>query len=498
MRVSSVWWRTRGTGCLVAVLAALAGGNGSLMTAVAAAQDIGPLMLPPPEAKSLESWSYALALGASSWGSPAVIMHGLRYNDAVGPRPKAEPNALWRMADISTPELSRQAGYVTPNVNTVYGFGFLDLGRQPIVMTLPDSKGRYYMVEIVDMWTNAFAYPAGVDAGYKGGTFALVGPNWKGELPAGVRRIDAPTRWVLIQPRVHLKDEIDLPGARAVLEEIQVQSLAQYLGRPALAGPAYSYRVPDRKDPSQPVSAMDFKDPLQFWEILSEVMNENPPPRDEVAALLPMFRPLGLELGKTWDRTRVHPLVLEAMKRAAADIGPTLNTLPAGEFVNGWFLPPPTLGNFGTDYRIRAITARIGLTANTPREAIYFMGKLDQDFRLFTGARRYTLTFDKPPPYIAPAFWSLTMYDSTNNYTVPNPIGRYSLGSDDPLKVDADGSMTIYLQRESPGKEREPNWLPTPSGPFYIILRAYAPGQAMIEALEDPKAYSPPVVKAVR
>ena len=117
------------------------------------------------------------------------------------------------MANISTPELAEQAGYVTPNVNTVYGFGFLDLGPQPVIMTLPDSRGRYYMVEVVDMWTNAFAYPAGVDHGYGGGTVAMVGPGWKGNLPPGLRRIDATTRWVLIQPRVHLKDQADLPGA---------------------------------------------------------------------------------------------------------------------------------------------------------------------------------------------------------------------------------------------------------------------------------------------
>ena len=158
-------------------------------------------------------------------------------------------------------------------------------------------------------------------------------------------------------------------------------------------------RVPAVKDARQPVSALDFKDPLQFWDILSETMNENPPPSDQATGLVPMFQPLGLELGKIWDRTKVHPLVLKAMKRAAEDIGPLLNNLPTGEFVNGWFMPPATLGNFGTDFRTRAITARIGLTANTPREAVYFLAKVDQDFGLFTGANRYTLTFPETPPY---------------------------------------------------------------------------------------------------
>jgi hypothetical protein len=313
---------------VVALALAVRPAGGGERAADARASNGGLVGLPTANARALETWSYALALDAATWGSPAVIMHALRSNDALGPRPKASPNALWRMANVSTPELSEQAGYVTPNVNTVYGFGFLDLGPEPVVMTLPDSRGRYYMVEVVDMWTNAFAYPAGVDGGYGGGTFAMVGPGWKGDLPDGMRRINAPTRWVLIQPRVHLKNQADLPGARAVLEGITVRGLGEYLGRPASPPQAYAYVSPALKDPRQPVSAMDFADPLQFWEILSEVMNENPPPADQASALVPMYRPLGLELGRKWDRTKVHPIVLRSMRRAAEEVGPMLNTSP--------------------------------------------------------------------------------------------------------------------------------------------------------------------------
>ena len=137
----------------------------------------------PDQAKAFEDWTYAVALDAANWGSPAVIMYNLRANDAVGPKPKAAPNSIWRMTDISTPELSVEAGYVTPNVNVIYGFGFLDLGPEPIILTVPDSKGRYYLVEIVDMYSNAFAYAGGTATGYKGGKFALVGPGFKGNFP---------------------------------------------------------------------------------------------------------------------------------------------------------------------------------------------------------------------------------------------------------------------------------------------------------------------------
>ena len=280
----------------------------------------------PDQAKALEDWTYAVALDAANWGSPAVIMYNLRANDAVGPKPKAAPNTIWRMEDISTPKLSVEAGYVTPNVNVIYGFGFLDLGPEPIVLTVPNSKGRYYMVEIVDMYTNAFAYAGGMATGYKGGKFALVGPGFKGTLPAGVQRIDCPTRWTLIQPRVHVINPADLPAAKKVMQEITVQGLGKFTGKLALApaAPVYSYAVPKVTDAKQPASAMNFADPLQFWEILSDVINENPPPQDQVTAVLPNFEPLGIKLGKRWDRASLDPIVVKAMERAAKDIGPNV------------------------------------------------------------------------------------------------------------------------------------------------------------------------------
>src|SRR6185503_10280960 len=168
----------------------------------------------PAQSKALEDWTYALAANAVTWGSPLVIMYALRDHDATGPKVKAAPNTLWRMENAATPKLAQEAGYVCPNSSVIYGFGLLDLRQEPVVLNLPDSQGRYYMVETVDMWTNAFAYPAGMEAGYKGGKVAYVGPNWKGELPAGVKRVDSPTPWILIQPRVHLPNQGELEAAR--------------------------------------------------------------------------------------------------------------------------------------------------------------------------------------------------------------------------------------------------------------------------------------------
>jgi len=455
----------------------------------------------PMQQKALNLWASSLALQAASWGAPLVTMYALRHHDALGPAPKAAPNSIWRMEDISTPTLSKEAGYVTPNVNTVYGFGFMDLRSEPIIVEAPDSNNLYYMIEIVDMWTNAFAYIGGKTTGYKGGKFALVGPGWTGELPPDVKRIDSPTPWVLLQPRVHIYHDgkIDLSQARKVLEGIKTTGLAAFTGKSAPAAPNYNYLAPMPVNPNLPVSALQFQDPLQFWDILVAAMNENPPPKDQITALIPMFKPLGIELNKPWDRSKLAPEVLAAMKIAAQQIGTLLSNQPIGTIYNGAFLPPPSIGNFGTDYRTRAVVGRIGLTANTPSEAIYWMYPMDVEGNMLVGSKKYTMTFKSEIPYYDPGFWSITLYDAINNYTVPNPLNRFMLGSDTPqLKKNADGSFTIYIQHDSPGKDKESNWLPAPIGPFYLIPRAYAPKPEIIDVLTDSKSWPVPSVVAIK
>ena len=463
-----------------------------------APQKVGP-QLPPAQAAALDKNTYALALQAAVWGSPAVIMYAMRDHNAFGPKAKAAPNTLWRMENTSTPELAMKSGYVLPNLSVIYGFGFLDLRKEPVVLSMPDSKGLYYLIETVDMWTNAFAYPAGIEAGYKGGKVAYVAPGWKGDLPADVKRIDCPTPWVLIQPRVHLPNESGLEAARKVLSEIKTQGLAEYMGNPASPAPKYDYETPNFVNAKLPVSCLDFKDPLQFWDILSAVINENPPPADEISALLPMFQSLGIELGKKWDRTKVNPIVLKAMAKAAQDWPEMYAQLPIGRLTNGWYIPPAGMGVYGKNYELRSFVARNGLTANTPKEAVYFMGRIDNKGQPITGKNNYTMTFKETPPFHEPAFWALRMFDATNFYPVPNPINRYVLGSDYPdMKKNDDGSVTIYLQNKSPGKDKEANWLPTPAGPFLLILGTYAPGDAIIQSLTDPNAYVPPPAVLVK
>jgi hypothetical protein len=446
------------------------------------------------------SWVASLALQAATYAMPIVAMYNLRDSTCVGPHAKVPPNEIWRIENIASPEIAEQAGYVTPNVNVIYGFGFMDLGQQPIILDAPDSQGRYYMVEICDMWANAFAYVGGMATGYHGGTFALVGPGWQGKLPAGVRRIDCLTRWVELQPRVHVKNAPDLPAAQKVLHAITVKGLAQYNGSPAPAAVAYNYASP-KLNPKVASSQMQFLDPLQFWEIFAAAMNENPPPRNEIQTVLPQFRYLGIELGQPWKREGINPLILEGMKSAAEQIASMMMPLlpVLGVTANGWNIPPANLGMPGADYPGRAVVAMFGLTSNTPEEAIYYTSVTDGSGQKLTGTKLYTLTIKEPMPYIkavAPGFWSVTAYDSATGYTIPNVIDRYALGSDDQLKRNADGSFTLYLQRDNPGANREANWLPLSSGPFYLIIRVYAPIPEVADALKNPATFPgpPPII----
>lgn len=455
----------------------------------------------PSETKAMKEWSYSLALQAATWGGPLVTMYALRHNDAIGPKARAAPNSIWRMENLSTPALSQEAGYVTPNVNVIYGFGFMDLRQEPIVIEAPNSEGRYYMVEVVDMWTNAFAYIGGKSTGYGGGKFALVGPDWEGDLPDGITRIDCPTPWVLVQPRVHIyvDGKIDLPGASKILNAIEPIGLSKFTGKPAPTAPHYNYPAPEPVSPNLPVSDLHYKDPLQFWTLLMEAMNENPPPEDQITALLPLFQKLGIKLGKRWDRSKLAPEVLEAMSEAAEKIGHMLANLPFATLYRGAFLPPSSIGNYGTDYATRAVVARVGLTANTPYEAIYWMYMMDENSAQLTGESRYSMTFKEALPCEPSGFWSITMYDVANNYTVPNPINRYMLGSDSPQIVkNSDGSFTIYIQQDRPSKEKEPNWLPAPKGPFYLIMRAYAPTPTAIDVLAHPDSWPFPAALPIK
>jgi hypothetical protein len=280
-----------------------------------------------------------------------------------------------------------------------------------------------------------------------------------------------------------------------------VQGLAEYEGLPAPAPLTYNYEVPKLK-PGIASSEVRFVDPLQFWTLFAAAMNENPPPDDQIKGFLPNLKHLGIELGRPWDPKKVDPLILEEMKSAAEGIGPLMdgNAYLIGPNGNGWIATPYNFGNPGADYLTRAVNSVLGETANVSSEAFYILGGVDGKGEPLTGQKKYTMTIPASMPYnkvIPPGFWSVTMYNGKTKYTVENPINRYQLGSGNALKTNADGSITIYLQSTSPGADKESNWLPSPGdgGPFYLLLRNYAPTAEADAALQNPTnmKFMPPI-----
>ena len=457
--------------------------------------------LPPLDAKgeaALHDYAYSLALQAALWGIAPTTFYAWRYNDALKTDAHAAPGDIWRMSDISTPELSEKAGYVTPNVNTVYGFGFMDLGSEPTILTVPNSHGRYYMVEILDAYTNAFAYAGGVATGYDGGTFALDWPELEGRL-AGRRpaHLFADAMGRAAAPRAH--QEPRRPDRRERRAGGDHHAAAVEISGNAGAAPPPNTTTrlqisPIRSCPSAPISTRTRCSSGTSCPTRSTRTRRRNPRSKRCC-------PCSRRLASNWARSgiapRCIPVVLAAMKEAAANIGmKTLVDIPPGKIRNGWVWMWPSTGQFPHRLFHPGADRPLG-----PEREYAGRSRL---YRRLAGQREQAADGGKeiygdhePPPFKEPAFWSATMYDYDNNYTIENPINRYSLGSDDPLKLNADGTVTLYLQSTSPGHDKEANWLPTPaSGRWYINLRAYAPGQRTIESAFDSNVYAPgPIVE---
>lgn len=365
---------------------------------------------------------------------------------------------------------------VTPNNDTLYSTTFADLRTEPLVITVPPTGERYFSIQLVDFATDNFAYIGTRETGTEGGTFVLVGPNYKGSLSgAGCDRvIVAPSQFVALATRTAIDGPEDVAGAAEVQDGLRLTPLSARLGT---ATPA---PVPEIDFPPFDVEAVKT---IAFFDYLDTILDWHTPRLDE-RGILEKLRRIGVLGGgvDAFDADALSPEVQAALQAGIdagrAEVEALGNQL--GERINGWEYTPP-MGNFGTDYLFRAAVAWKFLYTHSPEEALYPIANVDSDGEALTGAADYVLRF--APGGLPPVdgFWSLTMYDSETRLLVHNEINRYSIGDRTAtLKPDADGGLTIRIQHESPGAEKEGNWLPTPEGRFYVILRAYVPQAAML------------------
>ncbi len=439
---------------------------------------------------------YTIAVQAYIYGFAAIEMERTRriLTNTSEPTPSQAP--MNQIAHLDRLITAKDRDVVTPNNDTPYSVMFLDLSAEPILLHIPNYGDRYFTFPFMDAYTEQFCAigqrehgPQGqnVIRAPEGGDFAIVGPGWQGELPTGVIRIDAPTNIVWIIHRPLLDGPTDLPILMALKREITLKPLSSY---------GQDYTPPKGQVTQVDPDVAKLGTPLQglkFFEVFGDILCKNPMPTDE-AGLAALFSRIGLSNEKGFESSALDTEALEALEKATEDakeiIFANLNAL--GRMVNNWNYTLGKFGLFQRDYLLRAVSAQKGLGVLVPEEAIYPIGNIDDHNELLNGSQRYELTF--PPGQLPPndAFWSLSMYGS-DFFFVDNPLDRYAIGDRSPgLKFSDDGSLTIYIQHESPGGGKESNWLPAPKEGFYVALRIYRPRQ---EALN--LTYKLPPIKRV-
>jgi hypothetical protein len=435
----------------------------------------------------------ALTAGVEAvvYGLPLVIMDITRetMTNVVKPEGLAAP-ANQFVHKRTSPDASFK-DVVRANVDTLYSSAWFDLSKEPIVMSVPDTGGRYYLLPLMDAWTNIFASPGKRTTGTKAGHFAITGPGWSGTLPKGVTELKSPTDMVWLIGRIQTNGPKDYPAVHKIQDGLKLVPLSSW-GKP--------YQAPEGKvDPgvdlkTPPVVQLRNMSAAAFFDRLAKLMKSNPPPASE-APILEKLKTIGIVPGEKFDPSKLDPAVAKGLERSVAVALEKLDAAAreAGAPVNGWRVPPMVLGRFGSDYGLRAVVALIGLGANLPEDAVYPSAFVDGDDKTLSGANKYVIHFDKGATPPVNAFWSITMYNS-DSFFVANPINRYAISSWMPLKKNADGSLDIYVQHDSPGKDKESNWLPADAGDFNVTLRMYWPTEKA-PSIIDGSWKIPPVTK---
>lgn len=432
----------------------------------------------------------AIAREAYIYGFPMVDSYRIEHAyfvDTKNPEYKGPWNQLVNTPRVYTPA---DTAIQTPNSDTPYSMLGLDLRAEPMVLTVPPiEKDRYFSIQLIDAYTFNFDYIGSRATGNDGGSFLIAGPDWKGETPKGIKKvIRSETELALAVYRTQLFNPNDLDNVKKIQAAYKAEPLSKFLGQPAPeAAPAIDFITPLTPD--------EEKTSPEFFNILSFILQFRPTDPSETE-LMERFARIGVEPGKTFDANKLSPEMKNAIEQGMADAWADLAALrkrvDAREVTSGDMFG--TRAYLKNNYLYRMAAAVLGIYGNSKEEAMYPVYAIDSDGMKLDGANKYTVHFaaDQLPP--VNAFWSLTMYDLPQSLLVANPINRYLLNSPmlPQFVKDADGGLTFYIQNESPGKDKEPNWLPAPKGPFVIAMRLYWPKP---EAL-DGTWKQPPMMKA--
>jgi hypothetical protein len=367
-----------------------------------------------------------------------------------------------------------------PNADTLYTTAWLDVTKEPWILSLPDMNGRFFLFPMLDGWTNVFQVPGKRTTGTAAQKYAITGPGWKGTLPKGVTEYKSPTGIVWLLGRIYCTGTPeDYKAVHALQDQISVVPLSAY-GKPhkPVAGKVDA-SVDMKTAVRDQVNAMDG---AAYFALFAELMKTNPPAAED-APMVAKLAKLGIVPGQSFDASKLDAAVAkgigEAPKPAQDKI---MRHMKEGlltkdmRLENGWLFTTKA-GVYGTNYIQRALITAIGLGANRPQDAIYPTSEGPDLVKKYNGAKKYVMRFEKGKLPPVNGFWSLTMYDS-QYFFVDNPLNRYTLSQRNTLKANPDGTVDLYIQHESPGKDKESNWLPAPADGFILMMRLYWPKES--------------------
>jgi hypothetical protein len=378
---------------------------------------------------------------------------------------------------------------VRVNFDTLYSVAWLDLTKGPLVISAPDTNGRFYLLPMLDMWTDVFASPGWRTTGTKAGNFLITPAGWTGEAPNGFSQIKAPTPYVWVIGRTKTDGAADYEAVHKIQAGLKVTPLSQW-GKESKPSEVKIDPSVDMKTP--PKTQADAMSAAKYFAYAAELMKLHPPHVTDEPILARMKR-IGIEPGKSFEFDKLDPAVQKALEAAPAEAQVLMKwKLPTlARVANGWSMNTDTMGVYGNYYLKRAIISQQGLGANLPEDAIYPLNLGDEHGQPLDGASKYAIHFEKDATPPVNAFWSITLYDS-EGFQVGNALNRFAVSSYMPFNKNDDGSLDLYFQNESPGKDKEANWLPAPKGPFNLCMRLYAP---KADALTG--KWNPPTVKRI-
>jgi hypothetical protein len=462
----------------------------ALSLALVAALTASPTRAQTSAPAIAEAEAHSIAVEAYLYFYPLITMDVTRkqlINTEPGKGVGGPMNAFDNIPAFPTADMK---AVVRPNFDTLYSSAWVDLTREPMVISAPDTGGRFYLLPMLDMWSDVFASLGWRTTGTKAANFLLASPKWNGVVPAGFTRINAPTPYVWIIGRTKTDGPADYAAVHAVQKGYKITPLSAW-GKPPVAVKASIDPSVDVKTP--PKTQVDTMQGTKYFAYAAELLKLHPPHVTD-QPILARIKRIGIEPGKNFDGAKLDAITRKAIDDAPAAAQKLMawKTPAMARIANNWSMNTDTMGVYGNYYLKRAIIAQVGLGANLPEDAIYPLNLADESGKPLDGANKYAIRFakDEIPP--VEAFWSITLYDP-EGFQVANAMNRFAVSSWMPFKRDTDGSLTLYFQNENPGSDRENNWLPAPKGPFNLTMRLYAPKSEALNGL-----WNPPMVTMIQ